>query len=230
VQIWCQIQHKTSSLRYLNCVPDIYNVYTASHIQTSVFNWKHLRCYWRYLDNSTSVILQTWCQIQRICSCLRYVNCCPGRIQCNYSSAYLGFNIQLNVSALLLDASRQFNARHTTNLMPNIAHILGFALCELWSGPLTIKLQLRLLMLHYWADRIFAAIGDISTFGCALYCNLDAKYNAHPSVYAMRTVVPHIYNAFTVPHIHTSIFIWTYLCCYWRYFAISMRVIIQIWC
>jgi hypothetical protein len=39
-------------------VPDIYNVITAPHIQTSIFNWTYLRCYWRYLANSTLVIPQ----------------------------------------------------------------------------------------------------------------------------------------------------------------------------
>jgi hypothetical protein len=40
------------------------------------------------------------------------------------------FNIQLNVSALQLQISRQFNACYTTNLVPNTAHILQFSLCE----------------------------------------------------------------------------------------------------
>jgi hypothetical protein len=46
------------------------------------------------------VILQTWCQIKRISSRLRYVNCGPNYLQGIYSSAYLGFNIQLQVSVL----------------------------------------------------------------------------------------------------------------------------------
>jgi hypothetical protein len=76
-------------------VPAMYNVVTSPHIQASIFNWTNLRCHSRHLDNSTRVILQTWCQIRRISSSLRYVNCGPGHVHCSYSSAYLGFNIQL---------------------------------------------------------------------------------------------------------------------------------------
>jgi hypothetical protein len=54
-------------------------------------------------------------------------------IQCNYSSAYSGFNIQLNVSALLLEISRQFNERYTAILVPNTAYVPRFTLCQLWS-------------------------------------------------------------------------------------------------
>jgi hypothetical protein len=114
-------------------VQAIYNVITAPHIQASIFNWTYLRSYWRHLDNSMRVIVQTWIQIQRTSSSLYYVDCGPGHIQCSYSSAYTGFNIQLNVSALLLEISRQFNERYTANMVPNTAHILKFTLCELWS-------------------------------------------------------------------------------------------------
>jgi hypothetical protein len=79
------------------------------------------------------VILQTWCQIQRTSSSIRFVNCGPGNIQGAYIYAYFGFNIQLKVVPLLLEISRQFNARYTANLVPNIAHILQFKLRELWS-------------------------------------------------------------------------------------------------
>jgi hypothetical protein len=103
-------------------VPTIYKVFSAPHIWTSIFNCGCLRSYWRYLDNSIVVILQTWCQIQRTSSGVRYVNCGPGHIQYIYSSAHSVFNIHLNVSALLLEISRQFNARYTANLVPNTAH------------------------------------------------------------------------------------------------------------
>jgi hypothetical protein len=43
-------------------VPAIYIVITAPHIQASIFNKTLHRCYWRYVDNSPRVILQTWCQ------------------------------------------------------------------------------------------------------------------------------------------------------------------------
>jgi hypothetical protein len=58
-------------------IPAIYNVFTAPHIQASIFDWKYLRCHCWYIDNSKCVILQTWCQIQRTSSSLRYVNCGP---------------------------------------------------------------------------------------------------------------------------------------------------------
>jgi hypothetical protein len=119
-------------------VPHIYNVIAAPHIQAPIFNWKYLRCNWRYLDNSMPVIQQNWCQVRRICSSLRYVNCGPDHIQCNCSSAYLGYNIQLIVSPLLLETCRQFNARYTGNLVPNTAHMVQYTLCELWCRTYTM--------------------------------------------------------------------------------------------
>jgi hypothetical protein len=125
-------------------VPAISEVLTAPHIYALIFNCRQLRCYWRYLDNSIRVILHSWCQIQRTSSGLRYVNYGPGHIQCIYRSIYSDFNIHLNVSALLLYISRQFNARYTANLLPNTAHILQFMLFELWSRPYPKYLQLRI--------------------------------------------------------------------------------------
>jgi hypothetical protein len=130
-------------------VPAIYNLVTAPHSQATIFNWTYLRCYWGYLDNSMLVILQTWCQIQRTSSSLRCANCGPGHIQCSYSSAYSGLNIQLNISALQLEISHQFKARYTANLAPNTAHIPQFTLCELWSRPYTKYLQLLIVRPQY---------------------------------------------------------------------------------
>jgi hypothetical protein len=112
---------------------------------------------------SVRVILLTWCQIQSTSSGLRYVNCGPGHIQCIYSSANSDFNVHLNVSALLLEISRQFNARYTANLMPNTAHILPFTLCELWSRLYPKYFQLRIFRHQYSTVGVCAAIGDIST-------------------------------------------------------------------
>jgi hypothetical protein len=131
------------------------------------------------------VILHSWCQIQRISSPLRNVNCVPGHIQCIYSSAYSEFNIHLNVSALLLEISRQFNSRYTANLMPNTAHILRFTLCDLWSRTYTMHLQLHIFRLQYSFERIYPAIVHISEIQRALYCILCAKFSAHRPVYAM---------------------------------------------
>jgi hypothetical protein len=208
-------------------VPDIYNVFTAPHIQSWIFDWTYLRCCLRYTDICMRVILQIWCQIQSPTSGLRYVNCGPGHIQCIFSSAYSDFNVLLNVSALLLEISRQFNSRYTANLVPDTAHILQFTLCELWSRTYTMYLQLRIFSPEYSTERICAAVWDIPIFACALYCKFGAKYRAHPPVYAMWTVVPDIYNVFTAPYIQTSIFISTYLPCYCTYHDNSMRVILQ---
>jgi hypothetical protein len=187
-------------------VPVICNVVTAPHIQDLIFNWTYLRWYCTYHINSMRVILQTLSQMQRISSRLRYANCGPGHIQCIYSSAYSEFNVHLNVSALLLEISRQFNSRYTANLVPNTAHILRFTLCELWSRTYTIHLQLRTFRLQYSSERICAAIGNISTIQCSLYCKHVAKYRSHPPVYALWTVVPAIYKVLTARHIYDLIF------------------------
>jgi hypothetical protein len=120
----------------------IYNAFTTPHIQTSIFSCRYLHRRWRYPVNSMRVILQSGCRIQRTTSSLHYVYCGPGHIQSIYSSAYSGHNIQLNVSALLLEIWRQFNACYTTNFTPNAAHIPPFSLCELWSRKCTIYLHL----------------------------------------------------------------------------------------
>jgi hypothetical protein len=159
------------------------------------------------------VILQTWCQIPRTSSILRYVNCGPGHIQRIYSSAYSGFNVHLNVSALQLEISRQFAVRYTVNMVPNTAHILQFTLCELWFRSYTMLLELRIFRIQYSSERISAGIGGISTIEWALNCKHGAKYSAHPPVYAMWSVVPVIYNVMTAPHIQSSIYSWSYLRC-----------------
>jgi uncharacterized integral membrane protein len=79
-------------------------------------------------------------------------------MHCNYISAYSGFNIHLNVSALLLEIMGHFDARYTANLVPNTAHIQQFTPSKLWSRPYTRYLQLRIYMLQYSAVGICAAI------------------------------------------------------------------------
>jgi hypothetical protein len=138
-----------------------------------------------YLVNAMSVILQAWCQLQRTSSSLRYGNCGPGHVDCIYSSAYSDFNIQMKVSPLLLEVSRQCDERYTASLVPITAHILQFTLCDLWSWPYTKYLQLLIVRTQYSTERICAAIGDIPTLRCALYCKLGAKYSAHRPVYAV---------------------------------------------
>jgi hypothetical protein len=168
----CKLGAKYSAHQpvYVVCtvVPDIYNVVTSTHVQSSVFNWSYLRSCRRYLDNSMRVVLKTWSQIQRTPSRLGYVNCGPGHIQWNDNTAYWVFNIQLIVSALLLEISRQFNERYTAILMPNTAHVPWFMLCQLWSRTYTMQLQLLTFRLQYSSVPVCAAIGDIPIFRCAL--------------------------------------------------------------
>jgi hypothetical protein len=176
------------------------------------------------------VTLLTWWKIQHTSTRLRYLDCGPGHIQCNYCSTYLSFNSLLNVSPPLLEIYRQFNVRYTANMVRNTEHILQLSLCELWSRSYTMHLQLRIFKLQYSAVGICAAIVHITSIQCALYCKHWAKCSAYPPVYAMRTVVPDKYNAFTAPHIQNSVFIWTYLRCNWRYLDNSIVVILQTWC
>jgi hypothetical protein len=172
-----------------------------------------------------SIILQTWWQLQRTSSSFRNVISGPAHIQCIYSSAYSILNIRLNVFALLLEICRYLHACYTANFMPNTEPILRFALCELWSRTYTIHLQLCIIRLQCSSERISAAIGDISTIQCALYCKLGDNYIAHPAAFSMWTVVPHTYKVFTPPHIYASIFSCRYLRCYCRHHDNSMRVI-----
>jgi hypothetical protein len=117
--------------------PAIYKVLVAPDIQTSIFIWTYLRCYCTYNDNSMHVILQTWCQIQHTSSSLRCVDCGPVRIQRIYSSAYLCFIIQLQVSAAAIVDITTIQCSLYSKIVPNTAHILQFTLCELWSRPFT---------------------------------------------------------------------------------------------
>jgi hypothetical protein len=71
-------------------------------------------------------------------------------------------------------------------------------------------------VLQYSTVGICAAIVDITSIQCALYCKLGAKCRAHPPAFAMWTVLPHKYKVFTGPHIYASIFDGMYLRCYWR--------------
>jgi hypothetical protein len=147
------------------------------------------------------VILHSWCQIHRTPSSFRYVNSGAAVIQCIYITAYSILNIRLNVSALLLEISRQFNSRYTANLEPNTAHILRFTLCELWSRTYTEYFQHPICWLQYSAVGICAAIVHITTIQCALYCKLVAKCCSYPPVYAMSTVLPAISKVLTALHI-----------------------------
>jgi hypothetical protein len=69
-----------------------------------------------------------------------------------------------------------------------------------------MQLQHGIFRLQYSNERIGAAVGDISTIQCALYCKLGAKYRAHPPVYVIGTVAPDIYNEISAPNIQAPIF------------------------
>jgi hypothetical protein len=133
----------------------------------------------------------------------------------------------MNVSALLLEIPRQFNAHYTANLVSNRAHGLPFTLCELWCRTYTMFLQLRILRLQYSTEGICAATADISTMLRALNCKPGTKWSAHPPVYPMWTVVPDIYNVITAQRIQSSIFNCRYLRCYCRYLDNATRVKLQ---
>jgi hypothetical protein len=144
LQTLSQIQRTSSSLRYVTCGPGhIQSIFSIAYIGFNI-QLKVAPLLFEVSDASISVILQTWWQLQRTSSSFRYVISGPAHIQFIYSSAHSNFNIHLNVSELLLEISRQFNARYTANLVPNTAHILRFTLCELSSRTYTKYLQLRI--------------------------------------------------------------------------------------
>jgi hypothetical protein len=201
LQIRCQIQRTSSSLRCVNCGPghiqwNYCSAYKGINIQLNVtallfevseqFNARYTA---NLLSNTAHILQFTLCELW------------SRDVQCNDSSAYSGFNIQLNVSALLLEISRHYNERYTAILVPNTARFLRFTLCQLWSRTYTMHLQLRIFKLQYLSERTCAAIEGISSIQWALYCILGAKYSAHPPVSSMRPMVPAIYKVFSAPHI-----------------------------
>jgi hypothetical protein len=167
LQYWCQIQRTFRGLRYVNCGPrhiqcNYSYVYSGFNIQ--VTQYAQLLEISRYFDapytenlmsNTAHILQPTLCELW------------SRDIQCNNSSAYSGFNIQLNLPALLLEISRICNARHTANLVPYIAHNLQFTQSELRSRTYTMYLQRHIFRIQYSTERRYAAIGDISTMLCA---------------------------------------------------------------
>jgi hypothetical protein len=230
LQIWCQIQRTSSISFYVNCgLGHIQYLYSSAH---SCFNIELnvsallLEISRQFNEQYTARLVPNTGHILQFKLCVLWSR----YIQYYYSSAYSGLNIQLNVSALLLEISGQFSARYTAIMVPNTAHVLRFTLCELWTRIYTIHLQLRTFRIQYSSERICAAIGNISTIQCSLYCKFGAKYSAHPPVYAMWSVVPDIHNAATSPYIQASIYKWKYLLWYWIYIDNSMCVIWNTWC
>jgi hypothetical protein len=210
-------------------VPNIYNVFTARHIQASIFNCTDLSCYWWYIDNSMCAILPTWCQIRRICRRLRYVNCGPGHIQRNNSSTYSGFNIQLNVSPPLLEIYRQFSVGYTAILVANTAHILQFRYLNCGPGRTHCDYSSSFSGFNFQL-RVSALILDMCRqFDAPYTANLEPN-TAHILQITLCDCGPgHIYNVFTAPHIQASIFKWTYLRCHCWYIDNAMCVILRTW-
>jgi hypothetical protein len=175
LQTCCQIQRTFFSLRCLNRGPchnqcNYSSRYSGLNIQQNVVPLL-LEIRRQFSVRHTANLVP----IQRTSSRLRYVNCGAGHIQCIYSSTYSGFNIQMNVSALLFYICRQFSERYTANVVPNITHIHQITLSELWSRSYTMKIQFRTLRLKYSTERISADIGDITTIQCALYSKPGAS-------------------------------------------------------
>jgi hypothetical protein len=135
---WCQIQRTFSGFRYVYCGPG------------------HLQCNYSYVYSGFNIQVNQYTlllEISRHFDALYNANLEPNiehilqvalcelwsrDIQCNNSSAYSGFNIQVQVSALILEIYRQFNVRYTANMVPNTAHILQLTLSELWSRTYTM--------------------------------------------------------------------------------------------
>ena len=143
------------------------------------------RIYSRYLDNSIRDILHNCYQIQRTCSCLHYDNSGRGHIQWCCSTAYWEFNIPLKASKLLYVISRQFHAGSTPHMLSNTAHVIRFALWQLWALSNTALLQFWRSCLKYSIERISVSIPDTSIGRCALYSTFAAKHSAHLPAFAM---------------------------------------------
>jgi hypothetical protein len=122
-----------------------------------------------------------------------------------------------------LEIFQHFYTRYAANLVSNTAHIVQFTLCALWSRTYTKYLQLLIFRLQYSTVGICAAIVDITSTQCALYCKFGGKYSAHRPFYAVLTEVPDVYNVLTAPHSYASIFTCRHLRWYYRYHINSMR-------
>jgi hypothetical protein len=138
LQAWCQIKRTFSRLRRVNSVPghiqcNYISKYWGFNIQQNVAPLLLDIC-WQFSENYTANMVP----IQRTTSSLRNVYSCPGHIQCNYSSEYSGFNIQLNLPEVLFDICRHLYALYNANLVQYTAHNFQFTQCELWSRTYTV--------------------------------------------------------------------------------------------
>jgi hypothetical protein len=176
------------------------------------------------------VKLHICCHTQGTITGLRYVKSCPRKIQYIYISWYSGFNIQLNVSPLILVICRQFNERYTPHFLPNTGNDIRFTLCHLYSRPNPIQLHFSIFRLQYSIERIFFDTGDMSIIQCALCSTFIVKYTAQYQVDVMPTLALTKSNRMTFLDIQASIFNWTYLPWNWLFIDKSMHVILHLCC
>jgi hypothetical protein len=122
LQSGCRIQRTTTSLHYVYCGPGhIRSIYSSAYSGHNIqLNLSALLLEIRRQFNACCST--NFAQMQRTSPSLRYVNCGPGNIQFIYNSSYSGDNIQVKVSALLLDIFQHFDARYTINLVSNTGH------------------------------------------------------------------------------------------------------------
>jgi hypothetical protein len=216
LQTWCQIQRTTPSLRYVNCGPG--HIQCISSSAYSDFNIRQnvseLLLYISRQFNAryTASLVPNTAHIVQITLCglwsrayTRYLQLSILRLQ--YSA--------VGVCAFMVDITWIRCALYC-KLCAKYSAQPQFTVCELWCRPYTMHLQLRIFRLHYSSQGRSPAIGGISSIQWALYCKVGANYSPHPTVYAMWTVVPDIYNVFTAPHIQALIYDRKYLRCYWR--------------
>jgi hypothetical protein len=229
--LYCKLGAKYSAHRPVyavwNVVPDIYKVLTAPHIYASIFSCRHLRCYSRFHMKSMPVTLQTSCQIQRTTPVYAMWTVVP--------AIYNVFPAPDSQATILKRTYLRCNWRYCNTSMRVILRTwckiqrtssnLRYANCG--PGNIQCKYSSAYSDFNIHFERIIAAIVDITSIQCALYCKLGAKYSAHPPVYAMWSVVPSIYKLFTAPDSQATIFNWTYLRSNWRSSNTSMRVILQ---
>jgi hypothetical protein len=147
LQTGSKMQRTFSSLRYLNCGPvhiqcTYSSIYSGFNIQLNT-SAMPLETYRQFNARYTANLVPNTAHILQFTLC----ELCSRDIQCNNSCAYSCFNIQVKVTALILEIYRQFNVRYTANMVPNTAHILQLTLSELWSRSYTMYIQLRIFRL-----------------------------------------------------------------------------------
>jgi hypothetical protein len=138
MQTCCPMQRISSSLRYVNCGPDhkqciyssiyiFFNIrWNASALLLEIIGYFEARYTANLVPNAAHIPQLSLCeQWSRT-----YTKCLQLHI-------YM-LNIRWNASALPLEIIGYFEARYTENLEANIALIIRFTLCGLWSRTYTM--------------------------------------------------------------------------------------------